>query len=57
MDNDINKNTCARCSKGDCAQCVEKDGKNFCCQVCCEEYKKGEIEQKKDEPINVCRFC
>ena len=56
MDNDINKKTCAQCSKKDCAQCVGEDGKSFCCQVCCDEYKKEEGEQK-EEPVNVCRFC
>ena len=55
MDNDTNKKICARCSKKDCAQCVEKAGKSFCCQVCCGEYKKG--KEKKEEPVNVCRFC
>jgi hypothetical protein len=44
-------------------QCVEEDGKSFCCQVCCDEDKKGKEEKKKDEPAdiskdkNVCRFC
>ena len=57
MDNDTNKKTCARCSKNDCAQCVEEDGKSFCCQTCCDEHKKEVAGQKKDEPVNVCRFC
>lgn len=57
MNNDTNKKACARCSKQDCAQCVEEDGKSFCCQVCREEYGKEKAEQKKDEAANVCRFC
>ena len=57
MDNDTNKKTCARCSKKDCARCVEEDGKSFCCQSCCDEYKKEKGGQKKEEPVNVCRFC
>ena len=67
MDNDTNKKTCARCSKKDCERCVEEDGKSFCCQTCCGEYKKEKEGQKsakggsafggKEEPVNVCRFC
>jgi len=66
MDNDTNKKTCARCSKKDCAQCVEENGKSFCCQTCCGEYKKEKGEKSarggsasggKEEPVNVCRFC
>ncbi len=57
MDNDTNKKTCARCDKKDCAQCVQEDGKSFCCQACCDEYKKEKEGQKKEEPSNVCNFC
>ncbi len=57
MDNDTNKKTCARCDKKDCAQCVQEDGKSFCCQACCDEYKKEKEGQKKEEPPNVCNFC
>ncbi len=57
MDNDTNKKICVRCSKKDCAQCVEENGKSFCCQACCDEDKKEKEEQKKEEPVNVCRFC
>lgn len=54
---DINKKSCARCNKNDCAQCVEEDGKNFCCQTCCDEYKKEKEGAQKEAPTNVCRFC
>lgn len=57
MDNDTNKKTCERCSKKDCERCVEKDGKSFCCQTCCGEYQKEKEGHKKEEPVNVCRFC
>src|SRR3989338_5430904 len=57
VDNDINKKICARCSKNDCAQCVEEDGKSFCCHTCCGEYKKEKEGEKKEEPVNICRFC
>ncbi len=52
-----NKKICARCSKKDCVQCVEENDKSFCCQACCDEYKKEQVEQKKEETLNVCRFC
>lgn len=54
---DTNKKSCARCNKEDCTQCVEKDGKNFCCQTCCDEYKKEKEGAQKEAPANVCRFC
>ncbi len=57
MDSSTDKKTCVRCNKRDCAQCVEESGKSFCCQICCDEYKKRKDEQKKEEPVNVCNFC
>jgi len=56
MNDDTNK-TCVRCSKDDCEKCVQKNGQNFCCQTCCDEYKKDAKAEKKEEPVNVCRFC
>ncbi len=49
----MDKKKCDRCDKKDCEKCVEEGGKTFCCGACCQESKK----EKKEEPINVCRFC
>ncbi len=57
MNNETEEKKCDRCSKDDCAQCVEEDGKSFCCKGCCDEDKKEKEDQKKEEPKNVCRFC
>ncbi|MEK7555153.1 MAG: hypothetical protein AAB518_04190 [Patescibacteria group bacterium] len=48
--------TCDHCTKKDCEQCVTENGKNFCCENCCDDYKAHKEEPKK-EPANVCKFC
>ena len=52
----LDKKICSGCGKKECAKCVEEGDKSFCCQTCCDEYKK-EKEETKEETINVCRFC
>jgi len=50
------KNICAHCSKEDCKECVTSEGKKFCCDTCCADYKE-KAEKKSEEPTNVCKFC
>lgn len=50
------KLTCDHCGKKDCANCVEMDGRNFCCAKCLEKCKAREKAGNK-KPVNVCRFC
>ena len=48
--------TCDHCTKKDCEDCVKENGKNFCCEHCCADFKQRQ-EKPTNSPVNVCKFC
>lgn len=48
-----NGDECYVCGKEvDSDNCIEKDGKKFCCEKCEEKYEEEEGQQEE-----VCQFC
>lgn len=51
------KFNCENCGKKDCESCVKDGGKTFCCEHCCDDYKKKQQKPAVHESANVCKFC